>query len=84
MSLQQIDRARFSTMAETLRRDLDLTRSTFERGDVVEGIRARIVDKDNQPAWKIARAEDVKASDVDRMFESVWTPVAHPLRLLKD
>jgi enoyl-CoA hydratase/carnithine racemase len=84
VSLQQVDRARFSTMAETLRRDLDLTRSTFERGDVVEGIRARIVDKDNQPQWKIARAEEVSARDVDRMFESAWTPAAHPLRLLKD
>jgi enoyl-CoA hydratase/carnithine racemase len=84
VSLQQVDRARFSTMAETLRRDLDLTRSTFARGDVVEGIRARIVDKDNQPAWKIARAEEVNAKDVERMFESTWTPATHPLRLLKD
>jgi enoyl-CoA hydratase/carnithine racemase len=84
VSLQQVDRAKFSTMAETLRRDLDLTRSTFERGDVVEGIRARIVDKDNKPEWKIARAEDVNRSDVDRMFESAWAPAAHPLRLLKD
>ncbi len=84
VSLQQVDRAKFSTMAETLRRDLDLMRSTFERGDVVEGIRARIVDKDNQPDWKIARAEEVKAADVDRMFESAWTPAAHPLRLLKN
>lgn len=84
VSLQQVDRARFSTMAETLRRDLDLTRSTFERGDVVEGIRARIVDKDNQPAWQIARAEEVNAKDVERMFESAWTPATHPLRLQKD
>jgi len=26
----------------------------------------------------------VNAADVDRMFESAWTPAAHPLRLLKD
>jgi enoyl-CoA hydratase/carnithine racemase len=84
VSLQQVDRAKFSTMAETLRRDLDLTRTTFGRGDVVEGIRARIVDKDNQPAWRIARAEEVNAADVERMFESAWTPATHPLRLLKD
>jgi len=84
VALQQVDRARFSTMAETLRRDLDLTRSLFEKGDVVEGIRARIVDKDNQPRWKIARVEDVQARDVERMFESAWTAATHPLRLLKD
>jgi enoyl-CoA hydratase/carnithine racemase len=84
VSLQQVDRARFSTMAETLRRDLDLTRSVFERGDVLEGIRARIVDKDNQPQWKVARAEDVRPDDVERMFDSAWTPATHPLRSLKD
>ncbi|GAB5099876.1 MULTISPECIES: enoyl-CoA hydratase/isomerase family protein [unclassified Caballeronia] len=84
VSLQQVDRARYSSMAETLRRDLDLTRTTFERGDVIEGIRARIVDKDNQPSWKIARAEEVGVKDVERMFESAWTPATHPLRLLKD
>jgi len=84
VALQQVDRAKFSTMAETLRRDLDLTRTMFERGDVLEGIRARIVDKDNEPRWKVARAEDVNAADIDRMFESAWTPAAHPLRLLKD
>ncbi|CAH2809743.1 MAG: Enoyl-CoA hydratase/isomerase [uncultured Caballeronia sp.] len=84
VALQQVDRAKFSTMAETLRRDLDLTRTVFERGDVLEGIRARIVDKDDQPQWKIARAEEVEAADVERMFESAWTPAAHPLRLLKD
>ncbi len=84
VSLQLVDRTKFSTMAETLRRDLDLTRTTFGRGDVVKGIRARIVDKDNQPAWKIARSEDVSAADVERMFESAWTPASHPLRLLKD
>jgi enoyl-CoA hydratase/carnithine racemase len=84
VALQLVDRAKFSTMAETLRRDLDLTRTMFERGDVVEGIRARIVDKDNQPAWRISRVEDVKREDVERMFESPWTPATHPLRLLKD
>ena len=59
VSLEAVDRARSMTMADTLRQDLVLTRSTFDRGDIVEGIRARIVDKDNQPAWKVKRSEDV-------------------------
>ena len=53
VSLELVDRAKTSSMAEMLRRDLDLTRTTFDHGDVMEGIRARIVDKDNQPAWKV-------------------------------
>jgi enoyl-CoA hydratase/carnithine racemase len=84
VSLELVDRAKQSTMAETLRRDLDLTRTTFDHGDVVEGIRARIVDKDNLPAWKVTRIEDVTRAEVERMFESAWTPAAHPLAALND
>ncbi|SAL55984.1 enoyl-CoA hydratase/isomerase family protein [Caballeronia telluris] len=84
IALELVDRARLSTMADTLRRDLDVTRNVFEHGDVVEGIRARIVDKDNRPAWKIARLEDVTPEDVKRMLESPWSRDHHPLKLLKD
>jgi enoyl-CoA hydratase/carnithine racemase len=84
VSLELVDRAKQSTMAETLRRDLDLTRTTFAHGDVVEGIRARIVDKDNQPAWRVKRIEDVTRAEVERMFESAWTPAEHPLGALND
>lgn len=81
VSLEVVTRSEGS-MACALRRDLDLTRSTFAHGDVMEGIRARIIDKDNRPAWRIARIEDVTPEDVARMFESPWTPQTHPLREL--
>ncbi|CAB3758130.1 enoyl-CoA hydratase/isomerase family protein [Paraburkholderia solisilvae] len=82
MSLELVTRAE-GTMADCLRRDLDLTRSTFERGDVSEGIRARIIDKDNRPNWRFARIEDVPAEYVAQMFESPWPAAAHPLRDLQ-
>ncbi|MFC0397250.1 enoyl-CoA hydratase/isomerase family protein [Paraburkholderia rhizosphaerae] len=82
VSLEVVTRAE-GTMADCLRRDLDLTRSTFERGDVSEGIRARIIDKDNRPNWRFARIEDVPADYVARMFESPWSVGEHPLRDLK-
>ena len=82
VSLEMVVRSE-GTMADCLRRDLDLTRSTFEQGDVMEGIRARIIDKDNRPQWRIARIEDVSAADVERMFESPWSPADHPLRDLQ-
>jgi enoyl-CoA hydratase/carnithine racemase len=84
VSLELVDRAKSSSMAETLRRDLGLTRATFDHGDVMEGIRARIVDKDNQPAWKVARMEDVTREAVLRMFESPWSGHEHPLGALSD
>jgi enoyl-CoA hydratase/carnithine racemase len=84
VSLELIDRAKTSSMAETLRRDLGLTRATFDHGDVMEGIRARIVDKDNQPAWKVTRIEEVTREQVLRMFASPWTGPEHPLAALAD
>jgi enoyl-CoA hydratase/carnithine racemase len=84
VSLELVDRAKSSTMAEALRRDLGLTRATFDHGDVMEGIRARIVDKDNQPAWKVTRMEEVKREEVLRMFDSPWSGHDHPLAALVD
>jgi hypothetical protein len=71
------------SMAECLRRDLDLTRSTFAHGDVMEGIRARIIDKDDRPHWRFARIEVVRVEDVQRMFESPWRSGEHPLAALR-
>jgi len=79
VSLEVVSRSE-GPMADCLRRDLDLTRSCFARGDVVEGIRARLIDKDDRPQWRIARIEDVRAQDVERMFESPWSAADHPLR----
>jgi enoyl-CoA hydratase/carnithine racemase len=83
VALEVVTRAEGS-MADCLRRDLDLTRTSFEHGDVVEGIRARIIDKDDAPRWRIARIEDVRPDDVAQMFESPWASTDHPLRDLRD
>jgi enoyl-CoA hydratase/carnithine racemase len=82
VSLEVVARAEGS-MADCLRRDLDLTRSIFEFGDVVEGIRARIIDKDNRPNWRIGRIEEVTRDAVERMFVSPWSAAEHPLRALR-
>ncbi|PLZ03590.1 3-hydroxyisobutyryl-CoA hydrolase [Burkholderia sp. WAC0059] len=83
VSLELVSRADAS-MAECLRTDLDLTRASFTHGDVAEGIRARIIDKDNRPQWRIARIEDLRAEHVERMFASPWNDGTHPLRELRD
>jgi len=84
VSLEVVERARGATMADCLRRDLDLTRSTFAFGDVIEGVRALIVDKDQQPVWRFKSIGEVGRADVLAMFDSPWTPQTHPLRDLKD
>jgi enoyl-CoA hydratase len=37
-------------------------------GDFYEGVRAVIIDKDNQPRWSPARLEDVDADAIDACF----------------
>ncbi|HEV3428316.1 MAG TPA: enoyl-CoA hydratase/isomerase family protein [Paraburkholderia sp.] len=81
VSLEVVSRAE-GPMADVLRRDLDLTRSSFAQGDVVEGIRARIIDKDNRPRWRFASIEDVPPEEVEGMFKSPWSVTEHPLRTL--
>jgi enoyl-CoA hydratase/carnithine racemase len=84
VSIELVGRARGASMADCLRTDLGLTRTTFAQGDVQEGIRARLVDKDNAPHWRHASIADVTPEDVAAMFASPWTPAEHPLAGLHD
>jgi enoyl-CoA hydratase/carnithine racemase len=84
VALELVRRAAGRSMAECLRTDLTLTRRSFEHGDVIEGIRARLVDKDNAPRWSPSRVEEVDAAMVASMFEAPWADGEHPLRDLQD
>jgi hypothetical protein len=44
------------SLADCFRMELGMVNACFEQGDVREGIRARIVDKDNQPRWNPPRS----------------------------
>jgi hypothetical protein len=59
-----------------------MVRRCFEHGEVLEGVRALVVDKDNAPRWNPATLEEVDAAMVERFFQSAWPQHAHPLRQL--
>ena len=84
VSLELIRRAATLSMAQCLRTDLDLVRTSFATGDILEGIRAVIVDKDHAPHWKPAQISDVSAQRVAAMFVSAWSEQGHPLAALQD
>lgn len=51
-----------------------------QRHDFIEGVRAAIVDKDNDPQWNPATAETVSDALIDEIFaplapEDEWTPL---------
>jgi enoyl-CoA hydratase/carnithine racemase len=69
-------------LADCLRMERTLVRRAFEVGEVLEGVRALAIDKDNAPRWKPSMLEDVTPAMVARFFEPAWPAYAHPLRSL--
>jgi enoyl-CoA hydratase/carnithine racemase len=77
-----IQRGATLDVADCLRLERTLVRHNFENGEVIEGIRALVVDKDNQPKWNPSSLEEVSEEAVQRFFQPVWPAYAHPLRHL--
>lgn len=69
-------------VADCLRMERNLVRRNFEHGEVLEGVRALVIDKDNQPVWNPPTLDAVTDDMVARFFEPAWPAWAHPLRHL--
>ena len=69
-------------VAGCLRMERSLVRRNFEHGEVLEGVRALVIDKDNAPKWNPPTLDAVTPAMVARFFEPVWPAHAHPLRHL--
>jgi len=70
------------SVADCLRMERTLVRRNFEHGEVLEGVRALVIDKDNAPQWKPASLDEVTPEMVEGFFGPVWPAYAHPLRHL--
>ena len=70
------------SVADCLRMERSLVRRNFEHGEVLEGVRALVIDKDNAPQWNPPTLGEVTPQMVERFFEPVWPAHAHPLRHL--
>ncbi|MES2296255.1 MAG: enoyl-CoA hydratase/isomerase family protein [Pseudomonadota bacterium] len=69
-------------VADCLRMERNLVRHNFEHGEVLEGVRALVIDKDNAPKWSPPTLAEVSVDMVERFFTPVWPAHAHPLRHL--
>lgn len=79
---QQITQYSSLSLADCFRLELDLAVNVCLRGDLVEGVRALLVDKDNQPKWLYQQIPHVPADFIDNLFISPWLHKQHPLQLL--
>ncbi|MBC3937199.1 enoyl-CoA hydratase/isomerase family protein [Undibacterium sp. CY7W] len=84
VTLEQLRRSASMTVSECLRMERDMVRHCFKHGEVLEGVRALVVDKDNTPAWSPASLDAVSRDQVLSFFAQVWPDYAHPLRYLQE
>jgi enoyl-CoA hydratase len=52
-------------LEEVFQADLKAARFILAHPDYVEGVRARVIDKDDNPQWQPGRIEDVGTLDLD-------------------
>ena len=83
VTLEQLHRGATLSLADCFRMELNLIHGCFEQGDILEGIRAVIVDKDNQPRWRPAKLAEVAGAAVEKFFTPRWQPAQHPLADLR-
>jgi enoyl-CoA hydratase len=77
VTLAGLRAARSLSLRECFAQDYRLSSRFLEHPDLPEGIRARVVDKDDAPRWQPADPAQVRAEDVAAFFvplEREWDP----------
>jgi len=68
LTFRSIREARTKTLRECLVSDFRIALRLMQRDDYFEGVRARIIDKDNRPRWSHSSVQDVPQEEVDACF----------------
>ena len=79
---RQLEEGRRLDLADCFRLEYNLVIHAIEDGDLIEGVRALIVDKDKNPRWNPARVQDVTDARVAAFFDGALNAPAHPLAQL--
>jgi enoyl-CoA hydratase len=77
LALAQVRWGRERSFAECMRAEFRIVSRIVHDHDFYEGVRALIIDKDNQPRWRPATLAEVADKDIERHF----LPVEHELQL---
>jgi enoyl-CoA hydratase len=72
VALEAVRRAaKMDTLEEVLVQDYRVSSASARSHDLVEGIRAQIIDKDRNPKWSPATLAEITAADVEAYFAPV-------------
>ena len=74
------DGARVQDFAHEMKQEYAVAGRVVQRHDFVEGVRALLIDKDNQPRWEPPTPEGVTQHLIDTIFAPMpageeWTPL---------
>ncbi|CAN5192572.1 enoyl-CoA hydratase/isomerase family protein [soil metagenome] len=79
VTLAAIRRARVMwSVEDVLNQDLRVSTNLHTSHDVIEGVRAQLIDKDRNPQWEPATLADISAD----MVEAAFAPIEHELGLV--
>jgi enoyl-CoA hydratase/carnithine racemase len=76
---QQFKRGKNLSLREAFQLELILSINCMRHGNFREGVRALLIDKDNQPKFVPATLAEVKADFIDAHFQASWGNDPHPL-----
>ncbi len=72
--LEAIKRAETSTFEEAIATELRIGSRLVLRQDIQEGVRAVLVDRDNNPKWTPATLEEITKEDVEYFLKPFEDP----------
>ncbi|GAC17627.1 enoyl-CoA hydratase/isomerase family protein [Paraglaciecola arctica] len=79
---EQLHRGKGMSLAACFQMELGLSCKCGEFGEFQEGVRALMIDKDNQPNWRYKSVEQVPQATIDYFFADIWSQDSHPLAQL--
>lgn len=71
VTLQMLRRGRELSLEDCFKMELHLDQQWFDHGDLIEGVRALIIDKDKQPRWNPPTLAGLSRTRVDQFFEGL-------------
>ncbi|AMK31021.1 enoyl-CoA hydratase/isomerase family protein [Pseudomonas mosselii] len=71
VTLELLRRGRHLALEDCFAMELHIDRQWFAHGDIIEGVRALIVDKDKQPRWNPPTLAGLTTQRVDQFFEGL-------------
>ncbi|MHC8305968.1 enoyl-CoA hydratase/isomerase family protein [Pseudomonas sp. PB3P13] len=71
VTLEMLRRGRHLSLEECFAMELHLDRQWFERGDLIEGVRALLIDKDKKPRWNPPTLQALDAGHVASFFRGL-------------